>query len=93
MNETDATTPPRDARTSTNRQCPTIPGKTESLITHQIEPGRCMQRQREHYHKCFGCAYRGKPANHVIEPAVLGAAPTAGATNGAAKNGRLNGTH
>lgn len=84
------------------RQCPTVPGKTESLITHAIRSGPCLQRQREHYHKCHRCVYRGKAADFVHEE-VAAAAPdlhvrvghaNGAATNGAARNGAAkNGTH
>ncbi len=57
----------------TLRQCPTLPGDLRSLITHRIEPPQCMKRQREHYHKCHRCLYRGQPADLVIpEPPRLG---------------------
>lgn len=53
------------------RQCPTLAGDDRALITHQIECGRCLQRQREHYHKCHRCAYRGKAADHFIPHSVV----------------------
>lgn len=49
------------------RQCPTPPGDARALITHNIAVGTCLQRQREFYHKCHRCLYRGKPANYVAE--------------------------
>lgn len=49
------------------RQCPTVVGKTTALITHMIEPQLCLKRQREYYHKCHRCAYRGKAADFVAQ--------------------------
>lgn len=51
----------------TSRQCPTVIGKSVRLITQRIDTDRCMTRQRELFHRCHRCAYRGQPANHVIE--------------------------
>lgn len=49
------------------RQCPTLRGESFSLITHRIGTDLCMKRQREHYHKCHRCEYRGQPASFVAE--------------------------
>ena len=50
------------------RQCPTHEAEGRPLITHQIGACQCLQRQRESYHKCHSCAYRGKPAAWTPEP-------------------------
>ena len=49
------------------RNCPTMHGDSRSLITHSIAVDACLKRQRDFYHKCFRCAYRGKPAGYVPE--------------------------
>jgi len=49
------------------RQCPTLPGDARALITHQIEVGLCMERQRCNYHKCHRCAYRGQSATFTVD--------------------------
>ena len=51
------------------RQCPTLPGDERPLIAHSIVNGVCMERQRDFYHKCHRCIFRGKPADFVFEPA------------------------
>ena len=48
------------------RQCPTLSGDQRPLITHSIESCLCMQRQREFYHKCHRCVFRGKAADFVL---------------------------
>lgn len=53
------------------RDCPTLPGDTRSLITHRIETDVCLERQRQQYHKCHRCQYRGKPAGYVVDAAVV----------------------
>ena len=50
------------------RQCPSIGGDARMLITHAIDVTTCMTRQREFYHKCPRCLYRGKPASFVLGP-------------------------
>lgn len=55
------------------RQCPTLEGESRPLIAHRIEAGSCLARQRELYHKCHRCVYRGKPAAYV-HPSDSGAA-------------------
>ena len=50
------------------RLCPTLPGDDRPLIAHTIVNGVCMERQREFYHKCHRCLYRGKPADFAVEP-------------------------
>lgn len=47
------------------RQCPTLEGESRPLIAHRIEASSCLARQRELYHKCHRCVYRGKPATYV----------------------------
>ncbi|MFO1054093.1 MAG: hypothetical protein U1F36_17895 [Planctomycetota bacterium] len=65
------------------RECPTLSGDTRALITHRIACASCMQRQREHYHKCHRCVYQGKPADFVAEaPATLGRAEDNGLPTG-----------
>jgi hypothetical protein len=49
------------------RQCPTLPGDDRPLIAHSIVNGVCMERQRDFYHKCHRCVFRGKPADFVFE--------------------------
>lgn len=61
------------------RACPTIEGRHVALITHAIAPGACLQRQREQYHKCHRCVYRGKAASFEFAPAA--------SRNGASRNG------
>ena len=53
-----------------SRECPTLPGDSRSLIVHRIDTTLCMGRQREHYHKCHRCLYRGKPASYVAEERI-----------------------
>lgn len=50
------------------RQCPTLPGDDRPLIAHSIENGVCTQRQREFYHKCHRCLFRGKAADFTLDP-------------------------
>lgn len=54
------------------RQCPTPAGDDRRLIAHRIEPCACLARQRELYHKCHRCIYRGKSAEWVAAPGVAG---------------------
>lgn len=58
---------PTDHAATAKRQCPTLDGDSLSLITHRIEVDLCCHRQREHYHKCHRCVYRGKPVDFVAE--------------------------
>ncbi len=41
------------------RQCPTRASGSLPLIAHWITAATCSERQREHYHKCYTCAFRG----------------------------------
>ena len=50
------------------RHCPTLPGDDRPLIAHTIASGLCMERQRDFYHKCHRCIYRGRAADYVLEP-------------------------
>ena len=50
------------------RQCPTIEGDSRPLIVQCVEAGLCLARQRDFYHKCHRCVYRGKAAEFVYEP-------------------------
>ena len=52
------------------RQCPTRMGDLRPLIAHHVAVDTCMARQREFYHKCHRCLYRGKPAGFVIDTEV-----------------------
>ena len=56
------------------RQCPSLCGDERPLITHSISSGLCLQRQRDFYHKCHRCEYRGKAADFVVPEADLGTA-------------------
>jgi len=56
------------------RLCPTRCGGTHSLIAHLITPATCLERQRSNYHKCFGCEYRGLPAEAEL-PELARATP------------------
>jgi hypothetical protein len=47
------------------RQCPTIEGDFRPLIVQCIEVGLCMARQREMYHKCHRCVFRGQAADYL----------------------------
>ncbi len=62
------------------RQCPTPEGGPghRPLIAHQITGCVCVERQREHYHKCYRCVFRGKPAEFVLAD-----------TNGVLRNGSV----
>jgi len=54
-------------RTAENRrQCPTRSDGTHTLIAHWITAAVCLERQRQHYHKCPSCQYRGLPASAVL---------------------------
>jgi hypothetical protein len=55
-----------DQRVAT-RQCPTTVGDHRPLIAQNIAIEVCQGRQREMYHKCHRCLYRGKPAAFVAE--------------------------
>ncbi|HIG11640.1 MAG: hypothetical protein ABGY71_09590 [bacterium] len=39
------------------RVCPTRTDGSPVLFTHRLDTGRCQERQRQRYHKCFTCAY------------------------------------
>lgn len=54
-------------RSCAGRECPSTNGAPRQLITHRIGTDLCLQRQRENYHKCHRCVYRGKPASFEIE--------------------------
>ena len=60
------------------RQCPTPEGGPASrpLIAHRISACECVERQSEHYHKCYACVFGGKPVDFTL-----------GETNGASRNG------
>jgi len=57
----------REVRTRALRDCPTLPEDGQALIRHRIAVPLCMRRQREQYHKCHRCVYRGQPADFVPE--------------------------
>ena len=58
------------------RQCPTLPGDERALIAHTISGPLCLERQREFYHKCHRCVFRGKPADFAPQNSELnGVAP------------------
>ena len=50
------------------RQCPTLPGDDRPLFAHSIANGVCMRRQREFYHKCHRCVFRGEAVDFVVDP-------------------------
>lgn len=52
------------------RQCPTLAGDERPLIAHSIASEVCMQRQREFYHKCHRCVFRGKAADFCLPEEV-----------------------
>lgn len=54
---------------SQRRLCPNRSSGAHSLIAHWITPDTCLTRQRQGYHKCFTCAYRGLPAGAVLPDA------------------------
>ncbi|MHC5064888.1 MAG: hypothetical protein ACYTG5_13045 [Planctomycetota bacterium] len=54
-------------RSCAGRQCPSTNGAPRPLITHRIGTDLCLQRQRENYHKCHRCIYKGKPASFELE--------------------------
>ena len=39
------------------RLCPTRADGRAALFAHKVSLGRCQNRQRGQYHKCFTCAY------------------------------------
>lgn len=49
------------------RQCPTPEGDFHPLIAHRITAALCLARQRDFYHKCHRCRYRGQPAGVCLE--------------------------
>ena len=49
------------------RRCPSPTGYALPLIIQAIRPEVCMQRQREFYHKCHRCQFRGKSADYVAD--------------------------
>lgn len=48
------------------RRCPSPTGYTLPLIIQAIRPEVCMQRQRDFYHKCHRCQFRGKSAEFEL---------------------------
>ncbi len=52
------------------RQCPTLTGDDRPLIAHSIQPSACQDRQRQFYHKCHRCIYRGQSADFVLPAQV-----------------------
>ncbi|MEY2979951.1 MAG: hypothetical protein ACO4CZ_05620 [Planctomycetota bacterium] len=71
MTSKPQTNAPQPCSTATaKRQCPTLRGEAFALITHRIGTDLCMKRQREHYHKCHRCEYRGQPASFVAEERI-----------------------
>ena len=50
------------------RQCPTIEGDFRPLIVQSIDACQCFARQRDFYHKCHRCVFRGKSAEFVHVP-------------------------
>lgn len=50
------------------RQCPTIEGDFRPLIVQSIDACQCFARQRDFYHKCHRCVFRGKSADFVHAP-------------------------
>ena len=50
-------------RSSASRSCPSPIGAERPLITHRIGSELCLQRQRENYHKCYRCIFKGQPAS------------------------------
>ena len=55
------------------RECPTRSDGKEVLFAHAITAGKCEDRQRGHYHKCFACVHNGAapvPASPVVEVAT-----------------------
>ena len=73
------TTDPRGGNGRCTRQCPTPVGDARSLITHRIGVAECMRHQREFYHKCNRCQYRGKAADYSVEQPIEEAAQSASA--------------
>ena len=62
-----------DPHTSGNgclRQCPTPRGDAQTLITHSIDAAACLSRQRDFYHKCHRCMYRGESATFMLKGTV-----------------------
>ena len=59
---------------SQRRLCPTRSNGAHTLIAHWITPDTCLARQRQGYHKCFACAYRGLAAGAVL-PAARATTP------------------
>lgn len=58
---------PKAAASATGvRQCPTLPQVERPLIAHTIGKNLCLSRQREFYHKCHRCLYRGKGADFEL---------------------------
>ena len=59
------------------RACPTLVGHVRPLIAQLIPLELCETRQRELYHKCHRCVFRGRPASEVTErlPAPNGKHP------------------
>ena len=42
------------------RVCPTRVDHAPVLFTHRVSEGRCQDRQRGRYHKCYTCAFRNE---------------------------------
>ena len=64
---TDVQEDPTTTRRAPLRACPTPPDELRSLITHSIHVSVCMSRQRDFYHKCHRCRFRGKSASFTID--------------------------
>lgn len=58
------------------RQCPTLPGDERALIAHTIPGLLCLERQRDFYHKCHRCVFRGKPVDFVHQNSQLNGVAT-----------------
>lgn len=57
--------PPNPVIARDTRQCPTTDTVHPPLIAQNIGVGLCFSRQRQLYHKCHRCLYRGRPASFV----------------------------
>jgi hypothetical protein len=70
--------PRRPMAESPLRVCPTRSDGTPALVAHKVDPARCQERQRQHYHKCFTCAWNNAHVARFGEPVAPGASSEAG---------------
>lgn len=69
------------------RVCPTRSDGTPALVAHKVDPARCQERQRQHYHKCFTCAWNNAHVARFGEPVTGSDVRVAGGVGAASAAG------